>query len=68
MIAALLSFVLSQCPATVIVNETVLPWNETDQAGLVTATKRCSFYYKNSPCLKKFIKKEVNAYHAICGK
>lgn len=31
-------------------------------------SKRCVYYFPDSPCLKKFIKKEENDYWAICGK
>lgn len=57
-----------QCPDTEIINKTQDPWNATDQAGLDRAKWRCGAIYNKSPCLKKFIKKDINAYHAICGR
>ncbi len=41
---------------------------ENDEAALKTAKQRCKVYYPDAPCLKKFIKKGNQTYHAICGK
>jgi hypothetical protein len=39
-----------------------------DKRALNSAKERCKFYYPDAPCLKKFIKKGNQIYHAICGK
>lgn len=41
--------------------------DQDDKNALKTAKKRCGFYYPDAPCLVKFIKKEKQVYHAICG-
>ena len=57
----------AQCPKTVVINYTKI-WNDLDQKTLDGAKVRCGQKYPQSPCLTKFIKKDVNAYNAICGK
>lgn len=54
------------CPVVIMVNLTALPWTELDNRNLVVAKSRCSELYPNSPCLKKFIKKDRGVYNAIC--
>jgi len=55
------------CIAVIIFNQTP-NWNKFDQATLTRAMSRCSYFYKDSPCLKKFIKVKELQYRAICGK
>ena len=52
------------CIATIIVNMTPT-WELTDTKALKRAEYVCQTRYKS--CLKKFIKKEKQVYHAICG-
>jgi hypothetical protein len=60
---------LLNCPKTEFINKTNEFWNEMDYKHLSMAQKRCGEIYKNSPCLKLFIKRTVNRdYSAICGK
>jgi len=54
------------CAFAVIINYTST-WIEIDNINMRAATKRCKIYYPKSPCLVKFIKKEEQVYHAICG-
>lgn len=58
------AFVL--CAAVQIINLTD-SWVKIDDQNLAVAEKRCTELYPNSPCLKKFIKKEERVYQAICG-
>lgn len=55
------------CPPAIKVNKTKHPWVEIDTISFNNAKEGCVKYYKLSPCLKKFIKKDINNYHAICG-
>lgn len=55
------------CAAIVVVNLS-LTWTKFDQETLNRATNRCSYYYKTSPCLKKFTKLKELHYQAICAK
>lgn len=56
------------CPITLMVNETKDPWNKEDFKVLNTANTRCGEIYQDSPCVKKFYKKEEQSYWVICGK
>ena len=56
-----------QCPETVVENRTD-EWNLQDMQTLARAKQRCVEIYPDSPCLKKFIKKDNTTYNAICGK
>ena len=66
MSAILLSTILA-CPVTIKVNKTEHPWNDIDTRSFESAKTGCIKYYERSPCLKKFTKKDINNYHAICG-
>lgn len=55
------------CPALIIVNFSGEPWKEIDQKNLDVAKYRCIQIFEDSPCLKKFIKKEPRTYNAICS-
>lgn len=59
-------FMMAQCPKPIVENRTST-WNKTDEQTLTRAKNRCSYYYAESPCLKRLIKLEENRYHAICG-
>ena len=61
----LLLTALLYCPALRTVNHTEI-WNVDDKAALARAQIRCKEIYKDAPCLRVFIKKEVNTYWAIC--
>lgn len=52
---------------TIKINKTAEPWNSFDNLSLNRAKSRCVVYYPQSPCLKKFIKKQPKHYLAICG-
>lgn len=54
------------CPWPVVENKTSV-WNEQDQWTFDRAMKRCGQIYSDAPCLKKFVKKDPDAYNAICG-
>lgn len=56
------------CIATILINLTNQPWNKHDLEVKDFASKRCVVHYQNSPCLKKFIKKDKQTYNAICTK
>jgi hypothetical protein len=55
------------CPKVKIENTKNLKWNATDDAGARTAAKGCAKWFSKSPCLVRFIKRDVNTYHAVCG-
>ena len=57
---------LFNCSEPVIENHTD-KWTGLDQQNYEQAIKRCPELYKDSPCLKVFIKKEDRVYNAICG-
>lgn len=63
----LLTMLGLSCPSMNIINKTKV-WNVIDKEVLSIAIKRCGELYKNSPCLKKFIKVEENVYRVICSK
>ncbi len=58
---------LAICAVAVKVNMTQFPWNDFDQESLIRASTRCKHFYKDAPCLKKFVKVDKQDYHAICG-
>ena len=43
-------------------------WTAIDSQSYNGAVTRCFTKFKNSPCLKVFIKLEEGRYNAICGK
>jgi hypothetical protein len=53
------------CAATIMINLTKVPWTKFDLETKDRAITRCAERYDD--CLKKFIKKEVGSYYAICG-
>lgn len=57
------------CSIGRIIDKTGGTWGtEQDVAALRTAKARCESYYgKEAPCLKKFIKIQDGIYQAICG-
>ncbi len=64
----LLTFLLStSCPATVMINQSKLPWVEWDYKELKYCQKRCPYEYKDAPCLKKFFKLGFQDYFCLCG-
>lgn len=67
MIKPLLFVLAGSCPTTKIINHTKV-WSDRDQATLESTKTRCQVYYKESPCVKVFIKKEEQLYNVICGK
>lgn len=56
----------NSCPETEVVNKTS-SWTSQDEKNLALAKNRCKYHYPNSPCLKKFIKKETRTYSIICA-
>lgn len=58
---------IAVCAVTILVGFSQ-PMTKEDNAALKTATKNCSKYYPDAPCLKELRKKEELVYHAICGK
>lgn len=59
---------MAYCPKPEIVNESKKPFNEQDKQTLARAYKRCGELYKDSPCVKLFIKRTERDYAVICGK
>lgn len=53
------------CTVPLIINLTGQPWNKVDESAKERAIYVCKVRYDG--CLKRFIKKEVQVYHAICG-
>ena len=64
---ALLLLTLLTCPQPKVVNLSNEAFNDHDRKTLQIVARRCIMKYKNSPCLKYFIKKEKRNYRAICG-
>lgn len=60
---------MGNCPSPIMVDWASTPWTERDSAAYKIAIDGCKRQFDNdSPCLKKFIKKEDGAYYAICGR
>lgn len=55
------------CPKPKIENRTSYDWNSFDSVSLRTAVKRCGEIYRNSPCVKRFIKRGERDYSVVCG-
>ncbi len=55
------------CPPVKIINESST-WSEIDGRMLRSAIRRCPVKYPDSPCLKRFWKKEELTYWALCGR
>lgn len=55
------------CPKIEVHNESHTVWDTLDGEALDRATDNCKNIYPRSPCLVKFIKKDMNTYDAICG-
>jgi len=53
------------CASTLVVNLTKV-WTNEDMSALQKAHQRCGELYKNSPCVKKFVKVKSNVYRVIC--
>lgn len=58
----------ANCAAPIMINKTDKEWNEQDYNHLAIAKKRCGQIYKNSACVKKFIKRTETDYSVVCGK
>lgn len=57
------------CPTPKMLDWTTLPWTQQDSKIYAGAIERCRAHFgKDAPCLKKFIKKGVHTYYAICGR
>jgi hypothetical protein len=65
----IMMLILALCGPTTITNKSNESWNDMDQQNYELAVKcrRCEMYYKDSPCMKYFIKKEPLTYNVICG-
>lgn len=66
MISAILLTLAMTCPETIIDNRTN-EWTPYDMQTLAHAKVRCGEIYPDSPCVKKFIKKDESTYNVICG-
>lgn len=55
------------CVAPIILNQSGTDWNDHDNKILEKYRTRCGKVFKDSPCLKTFIKKEEQVYWVICG-
>lgn len=55
------------CAKPRLINKSRERWLEVDYLALETAIKNCKFYYSDAPCLKTFIKTDVDTFRAICG-
>lgn len=57
------------CLTTLLLNITNIEFNKQDYNALKRAKYVCrsDARYKDTPCLKKFLKKETRVYWAICG-
>jgi hypothetical protein len=57
------------CLTTLLLNITNIEFNKQDYNALKRAKYVCSSdaRYKDTPCLKRFLKKETRVYWAICG-
>lgn len=54
------------CAVTILIGLSNPPTQQ--EQDIISAAKiGCQKQYKDSPCLKKLIKKEEQNYHAICG-
>jgi len=56
------------CPDTIFENRSKFNWNKEDWKVYKIATKRCGELYKESQCVKRFIKKTDMDYSVVCGK
>jgi len=56
------------CVAPILINLSKEPWIDHDFKILKRVKTRCQNYYKDAPCVKKFIKKKPRSYNVICGK
>jgi len=59
--------VKAACAAPEVLTHTPEDWSNADQRAYEIAQKRCSHYYPNSPCLKRFIRLEQLRYRAVCA-
>lgn len=64
--AVLISLAL-KCPMPQFQNKTNYPLNEFDKSQMARASYRWAELYKNSPCLKQFVKIDKQDYRAVCG-
>jgi len=55
------------CKVVTIINLTSFPLNDHDGKIMKQSMQKCPALYKNSPCLRKFIKIGERDYHVICG-
>lgn len=58
------------CAATLWINLTKEPWNDHDKKIYRRAQHVCSSddRYKETPCVKKFIKSDIRTYRVLCGR
>lgn len=68
LILSFIFFTAINCSETIVINQSKDPWNSKDEYQLNYSKKRCGEIFINSPCLKKFVKRKVQTYWAICGK
>lgn len=58
---------LGACPKPVMINQSDEVWKDIDYENFEKAKVRCKEKFENSPCLKKFIKRQPLTYWVICG-
>ena len=63
----LLIYLSLTCADPQMINNSKQAWNSNDYAMLDQAKKRCSYYYPDAPCVKKFIKNSANDFQVLCG-
>jgi hypothetical protein len=63
-IATFLIVLNLNCGYPTMVNNTLYDWNDIDIKAMNQARKTCVIEYDS--CLKKFIKRDVQTYWAIC--
>lgn len=64
----LILLALVACPKTIFENQSKFNWNDEDFKVYEKARIRCGEIYKESPCVKKFIKRDKQDYSVVCGK
>jgi len=64
---SLIFLVILSCQDPIIQNLSDYPWNEHDSIVLARNLDRCAEIYPEAPCLKYFIKRDVQDYSIICN-
>lgn len=56
------------CPETVVKNRSFYPWEPHDQEVLERNRNFCERKFKDSKCVKEFIKMDVQTYWITCSR